>query len=66
MDSNSRRYRIDLVNNETGDKKTIKIFKMTFAEAASHAYGLENGDHPGKYRVSCIKEVGKVTRWLNL
>ena len=62
----SRRYKIELINNETGTKRDIKIFKMSFAEAASHAYLEENKGTPGKYRISSITELGKLERYLNL
>ena len=62
----SRRYNIELVNNETGTKKNVKIFKMSFAEAASYAYLEENKGVPGKYRVASITELGKLERYLNL
>ncbi len=62
----SRRYKIELVNNETGIKKNIKVFKMSFAEAASYAYLEESKSDPGKYRVACITELGKLERYLNL
>jgi len=63
MNSNSRRYQIDLVNNDTGDLKTVSVFKLSFAEAASHAYVVQNKSNPGKYRVHAIKELGKISRW---
>tara|TARA_R110000824_G_scaffold159184_3_gene333412 strand:+ start:5334 stop:5534 length:201 start_codon:yes stop_codon:yes gene_type:complete len=66
VNSDSRRYQIDLVDNETGDIKTVSIFKLTFAEAASHAYVLQNKSIPEKYRVHAIKEMGRISRWQNL
>jgi hypothetical protein len=63
MNSSSRRYQIDLVDNDTGDKKVVNVFKLTFAEAASHAYVVQNKSNPGKYRVHAIKEMGKISRW---
>ena len=62
----SRRYNIELVNNETGTKKNVKVFKMSFAEAASCAYLEESKGDPGKYRVTSVTELGKLERYLNL
>mgnify|MGYP003629155043 FL=1 len=62
----SRRYNIELINNETGTKKNVKVFKMSFAEAASCAYLEESKGDPGKYRVTSVTELGKLERYLNL
>ena len=66
MSENHRRYQIELINNETGEKKTTKVSKVTFAEAASHAYILQHNPAPEKYRISSIVELGNLKKWLNL
>ena len=63
MSENHRRYQIELINNET---KTTKVSKVTFAEAASHAYILQHNPAPEKYRISSIVELGNLKKWLNL
>lgn len=60
------RYKIELINSETGVKRNVKVFKPSFSEAVSYAQEEKNKTGPELYRVAGITELGKLERYLNL